>query len=1167
MNRSRATLLSLLVLFALFVAPPFASAQATDAAVQASRIVEAVDDSRLITLHGNVHPGATAANDRGAIAPETQLDRIVLVLQRSAEQESALESFMAAQQTPGSPDFHHWLSPEEFGAAYGPSDQDIATITGWLQSHGFAIDNVSKGRIKIEFSGTAAAVEQAFHTEIHHYVVNGVDHIANNSDPQIPEALAPVVEGIASLHNFFPTHQHVLGQRVRYNPNTGAITPLNPAAVSSARASQSTRLTPAAKLNSSSPAPQLTYTNNDGNLKEDVTPYDFATIYNVLPLWNAGINGTGINIAISGVSDVNLNDIATFQSVFGLPSNPPTVVHNGADPGEDAGGAGENELDIEWSGAVAPKAKIIFVVTGSTETTFGGQLSDSYIVDNKTANVMSASYGTCELNLGTSGNAAYNSIWQQGAAEGISIMESSGDQGSAGCSSQDTAAPNADKVGLVVNGMASSPYVTAVGGTDFYWQGAPTTYWNSSNSASNGSSAKGYVPEEVWNSTCTSSYLVAYFGEPSAEALCNDASDSETYYNLVVIGAGSGGISNCTAPTGSTIATCTGGYAKPSWQTGTGVPADGKRDVPDVSLFASSGLPDGLASSAYLVCETINTSTCNYSDVDGVELQEIGGTSASSPAFAGIMALVLQKTGEAQGLANVQFYKFFNSENLANCKSTTVAAGNSCVFYDVSLSTNAQVCFTGDPDCVTNTSGDMYGVLSGYKGGVGYDQATGLGSVNAENLVNAAWPTKSGGTPTAAFNPTTLAFGNETVGVKSAAMTATLSNTGSVAVTGIAIATSGATSSFAETNTCGTSLAVSASCTFSITFDPNAAVAKTFTVTVTDNAGTQTLEATGTGVASGSVTVNPATIAFGNQTVGVKSAPKASVLTNGTGAAVTGISISTSGATSSFAQTNNCGTSLAAGASCTFSVTFDPNAAVAKTFTITIKDSAGTQTIEATGTGVAASGVTIAPSTVVFGNQTVGETSSPKSATLTNNGSSSLAITSITATGATTSFQYKTTCGASLAAGASCTFTITFDPSAAVSKTLTISIEDSDGTQSLLATGTGVAGITVTPASLAFGNQTVGVKSAAKAVTVKNASTSAVTLSGIAVTGASTSFQQTNNCGSSVAASGTCTIAVTFDPDSAAAKTATITLTDSTGTQSIACSGTGVAAVATSPKP
>ncbi len=1062
----RLSLLLVVLLVVLLSSPSIALSQSqsvantkVDSSLTPSRIVQTIDDSKLVRLRGNVHPGAIAANDRGALAGETPLNRIVLVLQRSPEQESALEAFMAEQKDPSSPNFHHWLTPEQFGQQYGISDQDLATVTAWLQSQGFTIDYVSKGRVTIEFSGSAAAVSQAFHTEIHHYVVNGIDHIANNSDPQIPEALAPVVQGIASLHNFFPTHQHVLGQRVRYDMKTHTVTRLTTQTVPP-RLPRSTGMTPAAKLNSNSAAPQLTFDNADGNQIEDITPYDFATIYNVLPLWNAGINGTGINIAISGVNDINLSDIAKFQSAFNLPSNVPTVIHNGADPGESSGGTGENELDVEWSGAVAPKAKIIFVVTGSTATTFGGQLSDSYIVENKTANIMSASYGTCELKLGTSGNAAYNSIWQQGAAEGISIMESAGDQGSAGCSSQDTAPPNADTTGLVVNGMASSPYVTAVGGTDFYWQAAPSTYWNTSNNGTTGASAKGYVTEETWNSTCSSAYLAAYFGESSIEQLCNDAFNSDTYYNLVAIAAGSGGVSNCTAPTGTTVASCSGGYAKPSWQTGTGVPADGKRDVPDVSLFASGGLPDGLSGSAYLVCETINTSTCDYGDVNGVEMQEIGGTSASSPAFAGIMALVLQKTGEAQGLANVEFYKFFAGENLTNCKSASVpvTGTNSCIFYDVTLDTNAQVCVTGDPNCVTNTSGDQLGTLSGYVATTGYDRATGLGSVNVTNLVNAAWPTKSGGSPAATLSATTLAFGNETVGVKSAAKTSTLTNTGTATLSISSIATSGNTQSFSETNTCGTSLAAGASCTFSVTFDPNGALAKSMTITIKDSAGTQTITATGTGVTgSGTVNVNPSSLSFGNQTVGVKSAAKTSILTNGTASTVTGIAISTSGNTQSFSESNNCGSTLAADATCTFTVTFDPNGALAKSMTITIKDSAGTQTITSTGTGVTGSGtVNVNPSSLAFGNQTVGVKSAAKTSTLTNGTASTVTGIAISTSGNTQSFSETNNCSSTLAAGATCTFSVTFDPNGALAKSMTITINDSAGTQTITSTGTGV---------------------------------------------------------------------------------------------------------------
>ncbi len=328
------------------VAPQSARAQQADAALKPSRIVEAIDNSKLVALRGNVHPGASVANERGTLAAGTMLTRIVMVLQRSPEQQAALDQFMVEQKDPASPNFHHWLTPEEFGATYGISDQDLAAVTGWLQAQGFTIDNVSKGRVTIEFSGTAAQVSSAFHTEMHNYLVNGVAHIANSSDPQIPAALAPVVQGIASLHNFFPQHQHVMGQRVMYNTRTHKTTPLvahaAPKGLAHSGSGEPFQLDPTGA------APQITFTNDDGNTMEDVTPYDFATIYNVLPLWNAGINGTGVSIAISGASDITLSDVAKFQSAFALPSNPPTVIHNGADPGEDPDGA--EETSWTWSG-------------------------------------------------------------------------------------------------------------------------------------------------------------------------------------------------------------------------------------------------------------------------------------------------------------------------------------------------------------------------------------------------------------------------------------------------------------------------------------------------------------------------------------------------------------------------------------------------------------------------------------------------------------------------------------------------------------------------------------------------------------------------------------------------------------------------------------------------
>jgi subtilase family serine protease len=1007
----------------------------SDTAPAATRILQPIDESKLIRLRGNVHPGARAANDHGVVDPETPMNRIVLVLQRSPEQESALEQFMAEQYNPQSPNFHHWLSPEDFGATYGPSDADITTVTGWLQNHGFTIDRVSKGRVTIEFSGNAGQVAATFHTEIHRYVVNGLDHIANSSDPEIPEALAPVVEGVASLHNFFPKHQSVTGHLVRRDPQTGRITLV--------------AKPPASAL------PQFTYTDENGDTREDITPYDFATIYNVLPVWNAGIKGNNQTIAISGAGDILLSDVATFQKSFGLPNNPPMIIQNGPDPGLNDGARGENTLDVEWSGAVAPAAKIVLVVTGSTETTFGGQLSDSYIVDNKTASIMSASYGLCELEIGTSGNAALNSIWQQGAAEGVSIFESAGDQGSAGCSSQDVEPPNADTVGLAVNGMASSPYVTAVGGTDFLWQTVATgTYWNSTNSAS-GATAKGYVPEIPWNSTCTSSYIVSLSGYANAEAFCNAALDGDGE-DFVVIAAGSGGVSRCTAPTGTDASSCAGGYAKPSWQAGTGVPSDGKRDLPDVSLFASAGYPDGVVGSAYLVCITLSTSTCDYTSAGGVEYQEVGGTSVSSPAMAGIAALVQQKTGEAQGLINPVLYSFAASENLAACSSSTVANGNNCIFYDTTSGTNTEVCISGDRNCDTVVPGDAVGVLSGYNAGAGYDLATGLGSVNVANLVNAAWPT-SAGTPSVSVTPSTIAFGNETVGSKTSSAII-LKNTSSVAVAISSIATTGANLvSFTQSNNCPSSLSAAASCTVTVTFDPTGAQSKSAAVTIIDAAGMQSVPLTGTGVSASSIVVSPTTIAFGNQTVGMKSAAKPITVQNNTTSAVAISSIAMTGAnTVSFTQTNNCPSSLAVSATCTVQVTFDPTSAVAKSASVTVTFSGGTQVTTLTGTGVAPA-ISLSPSSLAFGNQTVGVKSGAKAVTVRNNSASGVPISSVVMTGANTvSFTETNNCPSSLAASATCTVEVTFDPTSAVAKSADVTVSYGGISVSAPVTGTGV---------------------------------------------------------------------------------------------------------------
>lgn len=1048
-----------------------------------SRVVEAVDDSKLVVLPGNTYPLARPQYDQGAVDPQLLLERMQMVLKRSPEQEAALVKYIDEEYDPKSPNFHNWLTPERFGKLYGPSDADIAKITSWLENHGFQIYQVTKGRTHIEFTGTAAQVQQAFHTEIHNYLVHGERHIANNTDPSIPRALAPVITGIASLHNFFPKPQFRLGRYVKMNHKTGKITPVD--------GSKET-LPNGVK-------PQFGFTDENGNTEEDITPFDFATIYNLARLWNAGITGKGVNIAISAVTDINQSDIDTFRSDFGLPAMTVQVIHNGADPGMVAGSLVENTLDTEWSGAAAPDAQVVLVVSKSTATTFGGYLSDSDIVDTTPliASTMSASYGECEIGLGTAGNSSVNLIYQQGTAAGISMFESAGDQGSTGCDNSDAPAPNPAQYGLQVNGDASSPYITGVGGTDFAWQifSDQSDFWAASNSA-NGSNAVGYIPEIPWNGTCASNFLQDFLfsqdvaADTTTEASCNDTTN---WGDFLLVTGGSGGKSSCITSTNGEFSTCGGGYPKPSWQKGTGVPADGVRDVPDVSLFASSGYPDGVAGSAYLICVASESPekscTKDYENPDDIVYQEVGGTSVSSPAMAGIMALVVQKVGSNQGLANSVLYQLFAKETLSSCDSFTVGNGSACVFYDINsltdnnvvdVWTNAQPCKAGSMDCDTANQSDAYGIVSGYNTTKGYDYATGLGSVNAYNLAE-AWPKTNTTKPTATLTPATLAFPSTKVGSTSATMVATLKNTGTTALqipaNGITISSPNSGSdylSFPPTGTTcpvsptvTTTLAAGASCTVTIAFEPAITGALTAILAVADNAANspQTIALTGTGLpkttGSGSVTLTPASIAFPKTPSGTESEATAVTVKNTGSAAVTIHSISIAGTNpTSFVQANTCPASLAASAACTVFVAFKPASAAALKGTLSVSDS-GTgspQTATLTGTGTAKPSVTLSTTSLTFTSTAEGVESEAKTVTVTNKGTSTLDITGISITGTNaSSFLQLNTCGPTLAAGANCVIDVAFKPAAIGSLKASLVIADNGSTasQTVALAGTG----------------------------------------------------------------------------------------------------------------
>jgi hypothetical protein len=666
----------------------------------APRITQAVDEKNLVVLQGNVHPRTRTALNLGAVSDAQPLTRMLLLLKRSPDQESALLRLLDDQHTKSSPNYHKWLTPEQFGQQFGPADADIQAVTDWLQSQGFQVTQVTKGRTVIEFSGNVAQIRNALHTQIQRYAVNGEEHLANATDPQIPATLAPVVAGVVSLHDFRPvSHFRHVGAFHR-SKVTGEVTPL--------------------------------FTPSGSSTFFPLAPADFAKIYNVAPLLNASppVDGSGQTIAIVGESNIQVQDIVDFRTLFGLPQNftGKNVIVNGPDPGIN-GSEGESDLDIQWAGAVAPGATIDFVTSAPTETTSGVHLSAVHVVDNNLAGVMSESFGQCEQNLGSAGNQFYYSLWEQAAAQGITVILSAGDGGSAGCDNFNT--QQTAKQGLAVSGLASTPFNVAVGGTDFDQVNRWSQYWNLTNDPVTHASVKSYIPEIPWNDSC-------------AQLGINGCGASAPQGSLNIV-AGSGGPSTL--------------YPKPAWQSSAGVPQDNKRDLPDVSLFASTGFTGSL----YIICQSdvVNppNPSCNLNNI-GFTFQGFGGTSAAAPAFAGMMALVNQKQATLQnptprqGNANYVLYALARKQAAANLSCNSSAGPDlACTFNDVtkgnsalansSVGNNSVPCLGGSPNCSSGAS-SVNGVLvdpanrtnPAWTTNAGYDLATGLGSVNAQNLVN-----------------------------------------------------------------------------------------------------------------------------------------------------------------------------------------------------------------------------------------------------------------------------------------------------------------------------------------------------------------------------------------------------------------------------------------------
>ena len=627
-------------------------------------ITQPVDEAQLTVLRGNTHPLARPEFDLGTAPATLPLQRMLLVLKRSPEQESALKKLLDDQQNKSSASYHKWLTPSEFGQQFGPTDTDIQTVTSWLQSHGFEVGS-TKGRTVLEFSGSASQVQEAFHTTIHKYIVKEEQHWANASDPSIPTALTPAVAGVLTLHNFLKKPQ----VRISKQPLAVKIRP--------------------GKL------PDLTF--SDGT--HAMGPQDFATIYNS-PAFNGGVTGAGITVGVVGRSNLfnGGQDIDNFAiNLFGCCGRF-QILLNGPDPGDLGGGEeGEATLDSTWSNAVAYGAETDLVVSATTNTTDGIDLSEVFIIEGNFADIMTESFGTCEA-LSTSAQATgVSALAEQAAAQGITYFVSTGDNGAEGCDDE-----NSETVAtgpISVNLLAATPFNVAVGGTVFNENTSSSLYW--SNSTASIETALSYIPEDVWNDSCLAS----------------------TCGNSANIVAGSGGASTF--------------FGKPSWQAAvTGILNDNTRDLPDVSLTAA--IHDG-----YVLCLE---GSCQPNAQGQLFIYLVGGTSASAPTFASIMALVDQQMynlnpaqGPRQGQATYVLYRLAASQNATlsqcNASNTTTLPASTCIFNDVTVGNNA---VPGE----TN-----YGLSAAdYQAGVGYDRATGLGSVNIANLVT-NWNTVT-------FNPT-----------------------------------------------------------------------------------------------------------------------------------------------------------------------------------------------------------------------------------------------------------------------------------------------------------------------------------------------------------------------------------------------------------------------------
>jgi subtilase family serine protease len=598
------------------------------------RILQQIDRSQMTALRGSLLPQAKAQYDRGRVSPDMALHGVSINFQLSASQQADLQQLLAAQQDPSSPEYHKWLTPEQYAARFGMSQGDLDRVTSWLQSEGFTGIRISRGHTQVSFSGTAAQVAAAFRTEIHQFNVNGKMHFANATALSVPSALSGTVLSVGHLNDFRP-------------------------------------LPRAHRL------PQAHFTSSQtGN--HFVGPGDFATIYDIKPLYAAGIDGSGITIAVVGQTEIDPSDDNTFRSLSGLPANPPQVllVPNSGSSAVFTGDLDEANLDVEWSGAVAKNATVLYVYVGDN---LNFNVFDSLfdVIDNDLAPVIGISYGNCEANIKLPGAQTLQSWAQQANAQGQTISAASGDSGAGDCDTGATATH-----GLAVDIPAAIPEVTGIGGTEFTGDntaGADPPYWaGATGSTDPVDTALQYIPEMGWNDS-----PVTGTGPLLGTTLSATGGGKSTFFTT-----------------------------KPTWQTAL-TPADGVRDVPDISMPGSPN-HDG-----YLVCSQ-GSCVNGFRFSDG-SLTVFGGTSVGAQVFAGVLGILNQAT-QSSGLGNANI-------NLYQLAGSTPAA-----FHDITTGNNIVPCTQGSTNCPTTAPFQI-----GFSAGTGYDLVTGLGSLDVNNLVT-AWP-------------------------------------------------------------------------------------------------------------------------------------------------------------------------------------------------------------------------------------------------------------------------------------------------------------------------------------------------------------------------------------------------------------------------------------------